>query len=92
MIFLDLLGALLDAVGEHVSDATKLAMYRQFYDNKNQYAGFVDLSQGVDESIAHYLPQAQKYAALRTNSIAQAAQASLPFSPLDKLTSLFKTE
>jgi len=83
--------SLLDAVGEHVSDATKLVMYRQLYDNNNQYAGFVDLSQGIDESIAHYLPEAKKYAALRNNAIAQAAHASLPFSPLDKITSLFKT-
>ncbi len=55
--------SLLDAVGEHVSDATKLAMYRQLSDNKNQYAGFVDLSQGVEESIDSFLEQATDEAA-----------------------------
>ena len=60
--------SLLDALGEHVSDATKLATYKQLSDSRKPYTGFVDLSQGIEESIAHYLPEAQKYAALRNSA------------------------
>lgn len=80
--------SLLDAVGEHVSDATKLVMYRQLSDNKNPYAGFVDLSQGIDESIAHYLPEAKKYADRLNEDLKNSAQ----FSPFGAYVSPFETE